>query len=72
MDLQTSKLELVKLIVEIDNQKVIEKLIESLKSTKDDFWLELSDLEKKEIQLGIDQLDNGNRVSLEEFIRKVS
>lgn len=72
MDLQTSKLELVKLIVEIDNPKVIEKLIDSLKSSQVDFWSELSDSDKEEIQLGIDQLDKGNRISLEDFIRKVS
>lgn len=59
MDLQTSKLELVKLIVEIDNQKVIERLIDTLKSSKDDFWLDLNDSEKEEIQLCIDQLDKG-------------
>jgi hypothetical protein len=72
MDLQTSKLELVKLIVEIDNPKVIEKLIDSLKSSQVDFWSELSESDKEEIQLGIDQLDIGNRISLKDFIRKVS
>jgi hypothetical protein len=72
MDLQTSKLELVKLIVNIDNQHVIDRLINALKSEQDDFWFELTEQEKQEIELGIKQLDSGKRVSLEDFLKKVS
>jgi hypothetical protein len=71
MDLQTSKLELVKLIVNIENQNLIDKLIRVLKSEQEDFWLELTELEKQEIDLGIKQLNSGKRISLDDFMKKV-
>lgn len=72
MDLQTSKLELVKMIVNIDNQNIINKLLMVLKSEEEDFWLELSDKDRQEIELGINQLDSGQRISLDDFLKKVS
>lgn len=72
MDIQASKLELVKMIVNIDNQNVIDKLLNVLKSNQEDFWLELSPQEKEEIEIGIKQLDAGHRTSLDEFLKKVS
>ena len=72
MDLQASKLELVKLIVNIDNGKVIDKILRVLKSEQEDFWLELSEIEKEEIQIGIKQLDSGKRISIDDFLAKVS
>jgi hypothetical protein len=72
MDLQTSKLELIKLVVNIDNQKAIEKLIKVLKSEEEDFWLELSDQERQEINHGISLLESGKRISLDDFLKKVS
>jgi len=72
MDIQASKLELVKLIVNIDNGKVINKILRVLKSDQEDFWLELSEIEKEEIQIGIKQLDSGNRISIDDFLAKVS
>ena len=72
MDLKSSKLELVRLILNIDNQQVIDKLTSILKEQDQDFWDELTDKQKEEIKLGISQLDEGSRISLEEFISKHS
>ncbi len=72
MDLQSSKLELVRLILKIDNQQTINKLTSVLKEQDQDFWDELSAQQKEEIMSGINQLDNGQRISLEEFISKHS
>jgi len=72
MNTQASKLELVKLIVDIDNDQIIEKLLDVLKSEEKDFWIALSESEKKEIELGIKQLDAGQRISLDDFLKKVS
>ena len=71
MDLSTSKKELAKLILEIDNQEIIEKIVHLLKVEKQDFWSKLSNNEKESIQIGIKQLDNGEGIVLEDFIRKV-
>ncbi len=72
MDIQASKLELVKLIVNMDNKKIIDKMLSILRSEKEDFWLELSLEEKEEIELGIKQLDDGQRISWDDFLKRVS
>jgi len=72
LDLNTTKIELAKLILSIDKPKVIDKIIDLLKAESKDYWLELSDVEKEGIQLGIEQLDTGEKVSLEDFLKKVS
>jgi len=72
MDIQSSKLELVRLIINSNNEILIENLLKMLKSEQKDFWSELSESEKEEIRLGIKQLDEGERISLDDFIKKVS
>lgn len=72
MDIESAKLELVKLIVNIDNKRVIDGLIEAIKSGEGDFWPSLSQGVKDEIRLGIKHLDAGQRIRLDEFIAKVS
>ncbi|MEQ8358827.1 MAG: hypothetical protein RH860_05015 [Cytophagales bacterium] len=72
MDIQSSKLELVKLILEIDNQSVLNKILDALKADDKDFFLGLSSQEKKEIELGLNQLNSGKRISLEDYMKKVS
>ncbi|QNL22243.1 hypothetical protein HZR84_09930 [Hyphobacterium sp. CCMP332] len=72
MDIQSSKLELVKLILEIDNQSVLNKILDALKSNEKDFFLELSPQEKNEIEIGLNQLNSGKRISLEDYMKKVS
>ena len=42
MDLQTSKVELSKMILNIENQSIIDRIMDVLKSEKADFWLELT------------------------------
>ena len=66
MDFQDIKLELIRLIIAIENKTILSKLLSVLRSESDDFWLELSESEKQEIQFGISQLDNGQRVSFKE------
>jgi hypothetical protein len=70
MDIHASKLELVKLIVNIENPDIIDKLIRFIKSEQEDFWIELNESEKEEIKLGISQLESGQRISLEDFRKK--
>lgn len=72
MNIQASKIELVKLILNIENSTIINKMLDMLKNDETDFYLELSETEKEEINLGIQQLDKGQRISLEDFMKKVS
>ena len=72
MDIQASKLELFKMIYNIEDQNIINNLIKIVRNSQKDFWLELSDSQREEIKTGINQLDSGQRISLEDFLKKVS
>jgi len=72
MNIQTSKIELVKMILNIENDKFIEKITEFIQKEKVDFWNELSLSEQKEIQKGIDELNKGKRVEYSDFLKKIS
>lgn len=72
MDIRTSKIELVKMILNIENDKFIEKITEFVQKEKVDFWNELSLSEQKEIEKGIKQLNKGKRVEFNDFLKKIS
>lgn len=72
MDSQTSKAALVKMIVNIENEKFSEKIADAIKKEKVDFWDELTSNEQKEIEKGNKELDKGKRVSYNDFLKKIS
>ena len=72
MDLQTSKIELTKLILNIENHELLNKIKGLLTEETSDFWLSLSSSEKEEIKYGINQLNSNNRISVDDFLNKVS
>ena len=72
MDLQSSKIELAKLILNLENPKVIEKIKKLLQKETKESRVELTEYEKKEINLALKSLDQGNRISFDDFLKKVS
>lgn len=72
MNVQTTKEELIKMILDIENDQFIEKITEFIQKEKVDFWNELSFTEQKEIKKGIQELDNGKKVSFDSFLKKIS
>lgn len=72
MDSQTSKIELVKMILNIENDKFIEKIKDFIQKENVDFWDELSLSEQKEIEKGIEELDKGKRIEFNDFLKKIS
>lgn len=71
MDIQTSKIELVKLILNIENSDFIQKVSDFIKNEKSDFWNDLSIAEQNEIRKGIENLDNGKRIEYSDFLKKI-
>lgn len=71
MNLHTSKIELVKMILNIENPNLLSKLLKLAKKETPDFWLGLSEEEKEEINLGSKQLDSGEKIPFNDFLRKV-
>lgn len=72
MDIQASKIELAKMILDLEDSKLIEKVRKLITKEKRDFYDELSEDQKLEVQFGIDQLDNSKRVSWEDVLKKIS
>ena len=71
MDLQSSKIELAKMILSIDNIEFIEKLKSFVIRERKDFWSELTLSERNEIENGIRELDNGERIAYNDFLKKI-
>jgi len=72
MTIQDKKLELIRLIAEIQDDKTIDKVSDFVRKSCKVSWSDLSDLEKKEIELGLKQLKEGKSIDLEDFLKKVS
>ena len=72
MDIRTTKLELLKTILETENTDLILRIADFVKKEKVDFWDEMSLSEQSEIKQGIEELDKGKRVSFESFLKKIS
>ncbi|MDO9594526.1 MAG: hypothetical protein Q7J19_06005 [Lutibacter sp.] len=60
------------MILNIDNDKFIEKITEFVQKEKVDFWNEMSLSEQKEIEKGIKQLNKGKKVEFNDFLKKIS
>lgn len=72
MDIQTSKIELVKLILNIENDLFIKRIVTFVKSQQVDFWDELTGEQKDEINEGVRQLEMGESISYPDFLKKIS
>ncbi len=72
MDIKTSKIELVKMILNIDSSEFIKKVTDYINNEKADFWNDLSASEKKEIKRGIEGLEKGQRISYDDVLKKIS
>jgi uncharacterized protein YeeX (DUF496 family) len=70
MNIHAEKLELVKLIMDTDNPGILSSIKRIFSNSKKiDFWDNLSDYQKYEILKGIDEIENGEKVNYEEFIK---
>ncbi len=71
MNIQAEKLELVRLILETDNPSILASVKRVFaKSKKVDFWDNLPQQQKDDIVMGIEEIDAGETVNYEEFIKK--
>ena len=74
MDIQSIKSELVKGILQTNSKELVNKLYSTFKaeSTEVDFWNELTDAQKAEVELGLKQIKNGEYIEFDDFLKKVS
>jgi hypothetical protein len=71
MNIQATKIELVKMILGIENPQIIERIKSLVKNETTDFWDELTSEQQKEMKLAIKELDNGGGVDWNEFKRSM-
>lgn len=64
MDLQSEKLELIKMLLETNDKVIIEALKNIFKSEKKDVWKQLSAEEQEKIDLKIQEANRGDQVDL--------
>ncbi|HKK60223.1 MAG TPA: hypothetical protein VJ937_12140 [Salinivirga sp.] len=71
MNIQSEKLEIMKLILETNNPRILESIKKLFnKSTKVDFWETLTQEQKDDIQQGIMDIENGDVVDYDDFMEK--
>lgn len=70
MDIQLEKIELMKLLKETENPSVINAIKEIFKKEKTDWWDELNDEQQNVLNESMEQYENGEFSSFEEFIKK--
>ncbi|MEY5042569.1 MAG: hypothetical protein RLZZ414_2133 [Bacteroidota bacterium] len=73
MNIQAEKIELVKMLLETDNPKIIESIKKIFKKQKSiDFWDDLSVNQQKEIENAIKEIENGEVTDYDSLIKKHS
>jgi len=65
------KLELIKIIAETEDVSLIKSLKKLLKKEKKDWWNDLSDEQKSDIEQGERDFENGDVVPYEEVLAKL-
>jgi hypothetical protein len=71
MNIQATKIELVKMILGIENPQIIERIKSLVKNETTDFWDELTSEQQKEMNRAIKELDNGGGVDWNDFKRSM-
>ncbi|MDH5399523.1 MAG: hypothetical protein OEX02_15345 [Cyclobacteriaceae bacterium] len=73
MDIQATKLELMRLLLNTHKEQVLQKVKEILEKEQDvDFWDGLNAEDQAAINEGLDQLDKGQYVSHESVRKEIS
>ena len=71
MNIQAEKIELVKMLLDTENPKIIESIKKIFKKAKTtDFWDDLSIEQRKEIETASREIEKGEVTDYESFMKK--
>jgi predicted transcriptional regulator len=70
MNIELEKSELMKLLAETNDESVLASIKKIFTTKKKDFWDELTEEQKFEIEESEREIDRGEFVNFEEFIKK--
>jgi hypothetical protein len=72
MEIQAFKSELVKHILATESKDLLDKFWATLKLEEKDFWLEFTDAQKPEVEIGLKQIENEETEDWDDFFRRNS
>lgn len=72
MDIQALKLELVKEVLQTESKDILDQMLSFVKKADADFWSDLSDTQKQEVEIGLEQIEKGETEDWDEFVKRVS
>lgn len=72
MDLEARKYQFIQKLAKVEDERILEKLELVLKANQNDWFDELSESEKNEIQIGLDQAEKGEFTSHEDVMKRFS
>lgn len=70
MNIQLEKLELIKMLLETNDETIIASLKKIFKTEKKDFWDELTPEQKEEIEESDKQIERGEFILYEDLMKK--
>ena len=70
MNIEATKLELMNLLLQTNNESVLTKLKVVFEEEAVDWWNDMSINEREEIKMGLKQADNGNFISNEMVMKQ--
>jgi len=71
MDIQAEKLEILKMVLETENPKILDSIKKIFKKqSENDFWEEIPTQVKNDIYSGIQEIEKGDVIDFNDFIKK--
>lgn len=70
MNIELTEIELTKRIMDVQDPDILERVRAVLPQDGEDFWNELTEDQKSETRLGIQQLNEGKGFDFDDFLRK--
>ena len=69
MDIQFEKIQLMKLLLETEDVSIIESIKQVFQRSKKDWWDELSEEQQQVLNASMEEYENGEYTSFDEFIK---
>ncbi|WP_163409064.1 hypothetical protein [Flavobacterium ajazii] len=70
MDIQLEKLELIKLLAETENPDILKSIRKIFKKEQKDWWDDLTDEQKEDLELSMQEFERGEVVSYESILKR--
>ena len=72
MNIQALKIELLKQILQSESKELLDKIYATLRGEEKDFWLEMTEDQKIEIEIGKRQVENGETEEWNSVLKRLS